>query len=218
MGNTRKKLNSCRIGSSQSSLIFEECLGETSSHSLGLGLSLPKNTNDKHRCPLLKPRMPEIQKKCTTSNKNHPSSKPASSLLPWKGLDFRGRAAGKDLQTHVHACLLKGIHQQLKIEPEIFQAGKTWAPISLISKPWSTDMFVLGVNSHLKEPLAHLRCWFKIQKVWEEKLSFQHRVHWELESIRARRVMMTLLLMLDGYVKGKEENQGTGSIDVRSQY
>ena len=30
--------------------------------------------------------------------------------------------------------------------------------------------------------------------------------------------MMTLLLMLDGYVKGKEENQGAGSIDMRSQY
>lgn len=135
-------------------------------------------------CPLLKPRMPEIQKKCTTSNKNHPSSKPASKPTTMKRLDFRGRAAGMTYKTHVHACLLKGIHQQLKIEPEIFQAGKTWAPISLISKPWSTDMFVLGVNSHLKEPLAHLRCWFKIQKVWEEKLSFQHRVHWELESIR----------------------------------
>lgn len=62
MGNTRKKLNSCRRGSSQSSLIFEEHLGETSSHSLGLGLSLPKNTNNKHRCPLLKSRMPENSK------------------------------------------------------------------------------------------------------------------------------------------------------------
>ena len=102
-------------------------------------------------------------KKCTTSNRNHPSSKLASSLLPWKGLDFRGRAAGKDLQTHMHACLLKGILQQLKIEPEIFQARKTWAPISLIPKPWTADMLVLGVHFHPKEPLAHLRCWLKIQ-------------------------------------------------------
>lgn len=36
--------------------------------------------------------------------------------------------------------------------------------------------------------------------------------------IRARRVVMTPLLMLDGFVKVKEENQGAGSTDVRSQY
>ena len=63
----------------------------------------------------------------------------------------------------MHACLLKGILQQLKIETEIFQASKTWAPISLIPKPWTAGMFVLGVHFHPKEPLAHLRCWLKIQ-------------------------------------------------------
>ena len=63
----------------------------------------------------------------------------------------------------MHACLLKGILQQLKIEPEMFQACKTWAPISLIPKPWRADIFVLGVHFHPKEPLAHLRCWLNIQ-------------------------------------------------------
>lgn len=103
-GNTRKKLNSCRIGSSQSNLIFEEHQGGTRSHSLVLGLSLPKNTNNKHRCPLLKSRIPENSKEMYYQQQKPSQQQTCFKPTTIKRTRFRRESSRQGL-TNTHACM-----------------------------------------------------------------------------------------------------------------